>query len=173
MRVKAIDVLRDVQKVLSDPEKWTTGEYARDSAGRETDPGDKLAVCWCGQGAVYACGMARGMPTFRQLVRDEWKGLDWAKPLLEFLDTVGARRGFKGLLDANDTGGREVVLSIIESAIAELESPCVATAGPGRSTAGRSGSGRTPRAPVYLESGRSRPRLSRLKRRRGPRPGHA
>ena len=123
MRIQAIEVLRDVRDLLSEPARWTRGEYARDSAGHETDPSDKLAVSWCGQGAIYACGVAWGMPTLRQVIRDDsTTGFDWAKPLLDALDTIGLRFGFRDFIDANDQGGREAVLRIIESAIAELES---------------------------------------------------
>jgi hypothetical protein len=123
MRVKAIDVLRDVREVLSDPKKWTVGEYARDSAGHETDPCDGRAESWCLQGAIYACGAARGMPTLQKILRRDWDpGADWAQPILDVLDVAAGRFGFKGLVDANDGGGQGAALQVIESAMVDLES---------------------------------------------------
>ena len=138
MRIRAIEVLRDVRELLSEPARWTTGEYARDAAGHETDPSDGRAVSWCGHGAIYACGIARGMPTLGRIIRDDWTtGFDWAKPLLDALDTIGLRFGFRDFIDANDRGGREAVLRIVEYAIAELESraPSAGLAGSGRAGA--------------------------------------
>jgi hypothetical protein len=123
MQVKTIDLLRDVRKTLSNSTKWTTGGYARDSAGHETDACDEVAVSWCGQGAIYACGSARGMPTLRQVMCDDESGAgsDWARALLDSLDIIAARFGFDGFIDANDNGGRAEALRVIDSAIAELE----------------------------------------------------
>jgi hypothetical protein len=123
MQVKTIDVLRDVRKTLSDSTKWTTGGYARDSGGEQTDACGEIAVSWCGQGAVYASGSARGMPTLQQVMYDDesGSGSDWARPLLDSLDIIAVRFGFDGFIDANDNGGRAEVLRIIDSAIAELE----------------------------------------------------
>ena len=114
MQVKTIDVLRDVRKTLSDSTKWTTGGYLRDSANHETDACDEIAASWCGQGAIYACGSARGMPTLRQVICDDesGSGSDWARPLLDSLDIIAVRFGFDGFIDANDNGGQAEVLRV-------------------------------------------------------------
>lgn len=123
MRVKTIDVLREVRKTLSDSTRWTTGGYARDSAGHPIDACDKLAASWCGHGAIYACGWAHGMPTLGQVICDDesGSGYDWARPLLDSLDNIAVGFGFDGFIDANDSGGRAEVLRVLDSAIAELE----------------------------------------------------
>lgn len=47
-----LDVLKGARELLSDPEKWTQGWYARDAEGRPADDGnDPRAVCWCIWGA--------------------------------------------------------------------------------------------------------------------------
>jgi hypothetical protein len=116
-----VDLLCDVRGVLSDPTKWTTEEYARDSAGNEVDPSDKAAVCWCGQGAIYACGVAYGMPSLEEVIRTEAADCTgWAEPICKALDSIAARLGYRGFVQANDEGGREVALQVLESAIADL-----------------------------------------------------
>lgn len=53
-------------ELLAKPEKWTTGVYAKDAAGRECCYNSTAAVCWCLVGAVrnvygegtYACQAA-------------------------------------------------------------------------------------------------------------------
>jgi hypothetical protein len=154
MRVKALDLLLDVRSRLADPTTWTTGEYARNAVGRETDPGDPSAVRWCGQGAIYANGTARGLPALATIMRDDSGQLDWARPLFDGLDAVSVRFGFKTLVDANDRGGREVVLCIIESAVVELELRASSKTDRGsssrRSPAGRSRRGSARRIPSFL-----------------------
>jgi hypothetical protein len=76
------------------------------------------------------------MPTLRKIIRDDWTtGFDWAKPLLDALDTISLRFGFRDFIAANERGGREAVLHIIEFAIGELERPDLS---PLRPMAGRS-----------------------------------
>ena len=38
-------------ELLDSPEKWTTGELARDKDGNKCDPLSPEAVCWCIEGA--------------------------------------------------------------------------------------------------------------------------
>lgn len=45
-----------VKELLSSPEKWTQGTYARDAlGGRPVPPLDEDAVCFCLIGAVRKC----------------------------------------------------------------------------------------------------------------------
>ena len=44
-RVKAYEL-------LSDPAKWTKGDYAKDSSGEGVKPNSEKAVCWCMLGAL-------------------------------------------------------------------------------------------------------------------------
>jgi hypothetical protein len=122
MRVTSLHVLKDVRQILADPTNWTTGAYARDCTGREVDPSDRRAVRWCGQGAIYACGRARGMPSLRQIIRREASAdADWARQLMEHLHSIAKENGCTGFIDANDRMGREMVLRVVDTAIAELE----------------------------------------------------
>jgi hypothetical protein len=122
MRIKVVDLLRDARARLSDPKKWTAGEYARDSAGRDTDPSSTDAVSWCGQGAIYASGSAQGMLSLEQIILlESHTDCDWAEPIFEKMNHIAIRFGFEGYMDANDQGGREVVLHVLDCAIAEFE----------------------------------------------------
>jgi hypothetical protein len=47
-----IAILRRAREIISDPEKWTQGTYARDGYEAPIDPGDGLACCWCALGAI-------------------------------------------------------------------------------------------------------------------------
>jgi len=59
-------------ELLDSPEKWTTGELARDKDGNKCDPLSPEAVCWCIEGAyrrVYGYDMEAiiGVFLIRQL----------------------------------------------------------------------------------------------------------
>jgi hypothetical protein len=57
-----VDVLRAAKERISDPERWTTGSYARDAAGLRTDANSQRACSWCGVGAVLVeLDLALGM----------------------------------------------------------------------------------------------------------------
>jgi len=46
-------LLEGVAELLAEPQHWTTGALAKDSAGRSVSPTDPTATCWCGIGATY------------------------------------------------------------------------------------------------------------------------
>lgn len=43
--------------LITDPEKWTQGAYARDANGCIVPPDDPSAVCYCSIGAIGALGL--------------------------------------------------------------------------------------------------------------------
>jgi hypothetical protein len=47
-----LTTLTKARELISDPARWTQGEYARDAKGAEVKPGSKYATCWCALGAV-------------------------------------------------------------------------------------------------------------------------
>lgn len=49
---KEIAIIRRAREIISDPEKWTQGTYARDRDGAPIHPGDEEASCWCALGAI-------------------------------------------------------------------------------------------------------------------------
>lgn len=42
-------------ELLSSPEKWTQGAYAKTAANVVCNPLDAVAVCWCVSGAIFKC----------------------------------------------------------------------------------------------------------------------
>lgn len=42
-------------ELLATPEKWTTGELARDAQGEPVSEDNERAVCWCINGAMLKC----------------------------------------------------------------------------------------------------------------------
>jgi hypothetical protein len=58
--IGAVELLRRVRDLLSDPAKWTQGATARDANGQPTDMNGKSAVCWCLSGALETLDEKRG-----------------------------------------------------------------------------------------------------------------
>lgn len=52
----ALEQLRTARELLSDPTKWTRGEYARDRYGDAVPSAHAEAVCWCAYGALDRAG---------------------------------------------------------------------------------------------------------------------
>jgi hypothetical protein len=46
------EALTAARALIADPERWTTGAYARSAKGWRVKAGGKAAVCWCGIGAL-------------------------------------------------------------------------------------------------------------------------
>ena len=48
-----LEILRKARKLIEDPERWTKGQFARDTDGEPLSNGfDSDAVCWCAAGAI-------------------------------------------------------------------------------------------------------------------------
>lgn len=45
-------ILTEARALISTPNKWTTGVYARNAAGNETNLSYEHAVCFCAKGAI-------------------------------------------------------------------------------------------------------------------------
>jgi hypothetical protein len=45
-------ILRAARRLIEEPERWTKGAAARDSAGKRVESGDTSAQCWCAYGAI-------------------------------------------------------------------------------------------------------------------------
>lgn len=52
MSKSAVEVLTEARELITPPERWTRGWYARDAEGREVDATDPNAVCFCSIGAL-------------------------------------------------------------------------------------------------------------------------
>lgn len=53
--MKAVTVLKRARKLLSNPERWTKGAFAKDRRGQRVPSGDPKAVCYCAAGALKRC----------------------------------------------------------------------------------------------------------------------
>jgi hypothetical protein len=49
-----VEVLKKARGLISDPKHWTQGTFAKDAYGREVDPEDDQAICFCAIGAIHA-----------------------------------------------------------------------------------------------------------------------
>lgn len=47
-----VEVLKAARSLLSEPDRWTQGTYARDADGKAVPPSDPAAVCFCIHGAI-------------------------------------------------------------------------------------------------------------------------
>jgi hypothetical protein len=55
VNAEVADVLRKAREKISDPARWTKGEFARDVHGKGLNNGcDPTATCYCALGAVEA-----------------------------------------------------------------------------------------------------------------------
>ena len=52
------EVLTEARNLISEPEHWIQGVYARDAQGLPTDWGSPEAVCWCVTGAILKAAAA-------------------------------------------------------------------------------------------------------------------
>lgn len=50
--MQPIDILKGTRELLSDPARWTKGQFARNKKGSDTYSTSGDAVCWCVQGAL-------------------------------------------------------------------------------------------------------------------------
>jgi len=46
-----LEVLKTARELISVPERWTKGAFARNYSKEECDPEDTMAMCWCVHGA--------------------------------------------------------------------------------------------------------------------------
>ena len=49
---KVIETLKAARELISVPERWTQGEYARGVSARPVAVQSRYAVCWCAKGAL-------------------------------------------------------------------------------------------------------------------------
>ena len=98
-----LEILKAARALITDPQHWTTGDYARDVEGHGVGSGSPDAVAWCAFGAISAVG--------RDASRRHRDSADEALRL--------ACGGLVG--DANDRYGHAYILAAYDRAIAKLE----------------------------------------------------
>jgi hypothetical protein len=99
-----LDVLKDVRELLSDPNHWTKGAYARDARDNFREPRAPDAVKFCLLGALARFDASEYEPALSRLA-------------------VGVqRRGQNATLaQFNDASSHEDVLALLDEAIARMK----------------------------------------------------
>ena len=101
--VTALEVLKAARELISRPEAWTQGVWARDASGEKVLSTSREAVCWCALGAVTrsACNALEQEVAFTELRQ--------------------GTTGFGGIGDFNDQSSHGEVLALFDRAIVRLE----------------------------------------------------
>lgn len=102
-----VAVLRKARALIDAPEKWTTGQYAKDADGGFCDTWSQ-ATCFCASGALLAAGDV-GLDEFN--VASGWED---AYALL-------SRQMRGNIIDFNDSRTHAEVLAAFDKAIAAAE----------------------------------------------------
>lgn len=108
-----LEQLKAARELISDHDRWTKGESARNAEGRRVDADDAAAVCWCAEGALQ-----------------KFQGLEiWGSGAYQALRKAGqsssAARPFS-VWSFNDriATSHADVLALYDKAIAGLEPTC-------------------------------------------------
>ncbi len=114
------DILTETRSILRDRTQWTTQAYARDAHGIACTAIDTNAVCWCTVGAIQkaAADKLGGGDDAWELADNvmayviEQSG-DSADPAIISYESQ--------LADINDRHGHDMVLALLDAAIARIE----------------------------------------------------
>jgi hypothetical protein len=99
-----LETLKAARDLISDPARWTQGEYARDANRIRTQIASDEAVCFCAQGAIYRVG-----------------GISHVLDAEMHLNSTCRKRFGRGVYSFNDTHTHAEVIALFDAAIAELE----------------------------------------------------
>lgn len=104
----AVVALRAAKQIISNPERWTCGEYARTSTGHYVGVENPSAVSFCSIGALaIACG------TSVKLAEET--------EAYTFLANASIEQGYNWPHDLNDKGGHAKAMAMFDRAIALAE----------------------------------------------------
>jgi len=95
------EILSSAKALISNPDRWTKGAFARDKHGQPTGSSSDRAVCWCARGAVR---------NFDEDSRVYLNGKAYAERLLD------AAAGCE-MADFNDTHDHANVMAVFDKAI--------------------------------------------------------
>lgn len=110
-----LEIIKAARELISDPDRWTQGAYAKDNLGRWTYVSSPDAKCWCSTGAVYKAAVCDIQASIRVL-----KALDKA---------VGVHTKLRSnIIHFNDAHTHPEVLAIFDKAIENFESGANAAA---------------------------------------------
>ncbi len=98
-----LETLKAARQLITDPAKWTQGEYARDADGNEVRAWSEDAACFCAYGAI------------QRVTGVEDNEADF------FLMRACTKKFEVEVIHLNDTHTHAEVLALFDAAIAELE----------------------------------------------------
>lgn len=98
-----LEALKAARELISVPERWTQGVYARGPDGRPVHPDDPEATCFCALGAVLRVGG-----------KCRWD--KFVNPL--YIETECTQHTVAGV---NDDLGHPAVMALFDRVIAKLE----------------------------------------------------
>jgi hypothetical protein len=98
-----LKTLKAARQLITDPAKWTQGEYARDAYGKEVRPWSEDARCFCAFGAIQHVTKSEDSEVDYLLIKTCFNNFQMS------------------VLDLNDTHTHAEVLALFDAAIAELE----------------------------------------------------
>lgn len=101
-----VEILQRARDLITNPEAWTQGTYARDNLGRDVPTEDCMAVCFCSMGAI---------DRVRYLGRGLWGDRDAAICALANYLWSTRRMSIPGF---NDHSEHKAVLAAFDGAIA-------------------------------------------------------
>lgn len=84
------EILREARALIDAPEKWTQGEWARDSHGDASSPDDSDCECFCIEGAIWRVARGRNNLPAMKTARLFWvaNGLSCRTDIPKFNDAA-------------------------------------------------------------------------------------
>ena len=98
-----LETLKAARDLISDPARWTQGEYARDADGEEVKAWSEDAACFCAYGAI------------QRFTEREDSEVDF------YLKKACSEKFQSDVVTINDTHTHAEVIALFDAAIAELE----------------------------------------------------
>lgn len=100
-----VDFIKAARALITTPENWTTGVFARNAALDEVDPTDETATCFCALGALAKVANDNHLNSHRIIQK-----------MYAYTDTYG-----KSIASFNDVFGHAEVLRMFDAVTTELE----------------------------------------------------
>lgn len=109
-----VEILKKARALITEPERHTTGSYAKDVSGLVVNPTDPHATCWCALGAIaHSVGA--------DYIMYHNPSTTYCEVLRALENASGTWHGRKNIARFNDTYGHAEVLALFDRAIAAEE----------------------------------------------------
>lgn len=122
--VKTLAILKAARELISVPERWTTGTYARFSALDEIgcEATHPAASCWCARGALRKAAFPGGVLSFESGPEERAAYEALARSGCHLYGEARRRWDREPVSHVNDTLGWQATLDMFDRAIATMES---------------------------------------------------